>query len=84
MLNQEPPKLTNRILRWFCREDLLEDIEGDIAEIFIKQTREKGFRKASILYFWNVLRFFRWSNVINSNKIQFSNNTIDMIKNILR
>ncbi len=38
MQNQDPPKLANRILRWFCREDLLEDIEGDISEIFFKQT----------------------------------------------
>ena len=61
MLNQDPPKLANRILRWFCREDLLEDIEGDISEIFFKQTSEKSHRKASILYFWNVLKFFRWT-----------------------
>jgi len=83
MLNQDPPKLANLILRWFCREDLLEDIEGDISEIFFKQSRDTSQRKASILYFWNVIRFFRWSNFRKPN-MNNQNNVMGMYKNYFK
>jgi len=40
-----PPKKALQFLRWFCREDYLEEIEGDLTEVFIKQA-EKHPRKA--------------------------------------
>ncbi len=82
MLNQNPPKLANRILRWFCREDLLEDIEGDISEIFFKQANDKGHKKASILYLWNVVRFIKWGNLRKPNLNQ--QNAFGMYKNYIK
>ncbi len=32
-----PPKRAIQFLRWFCREDYLEEIEGDLTEVFKKQ-----------------------------------------------
>jgi len=32
-----PPKRPLQFLRWFCREDYLEEIEGDLTEVFVKQ-----------------------------------------------
>ena len=32
-----PPKKALAFLRWFCREDYLEEIEGDLTEIFNKE-----------------------------------------------
>ena len=32
-----PPHNVLQFLRWFCREDYLEEIEGDLMEIFKKQ-----------------------------------------------
>ena len=32
-----PPKKAIQFLRWFCREDYLDEIEGDLWEVFKKQ-----------------------------------------------
>jgi putative ABC transport system permease protein len=31
-MNEKPPKHPLHFLRWFCREDYLEEIEGDLTE----------------------------------------------------
>jgi putative ABC transport system permease protein len=30
----QPPKRSLQFLRWFCREDYLDEIEGDLIELF--------------------------------------------------
>ncbi|WP_420387924.1 ABC transporter permease [Roseivirga sp.] len=54
-----PPRLPLKFLRWFCKPELLEDIEGDIEEDFNKRYYKKGKRSATIAYYFDVLRFFR-------------------------
>lgn len=53
-----PPGTALRFLRWFCREDYLEEIEGDLTELFEKQS-EQSPRRAKWAFFWQVLRYFR-------------------------
>ncbi|MBN8578733.1 MAG: ABC transporter permease [Cytophagales bacterium] len=53
-----PPKRALQFLRWFCREDYLEEIEGDLTEIFIKQS-ESSPRQAKWKFSWSVLKYFR-------------------------
>ncbi len=53
-----PPKRPLQFLRWFCREDYLEEIEGDLTEVFIKQL-EHSPRKAKWKFAWRVINFFR-------------------------
>ena len=55
---QEPPRLFLQFLRWFCREDYLEEIEGDLTEIFKKQY-ESSQRNAKWKFAWSVVRYFR-------------------------
>ena len=52
-----PPQCL-QFLRWFCREDYLEEIEGDLTEIFKKQC-ESSPRKAKWKFTWSVIRYFR-------------------------
>ena len=33
----QPPKRALQFLRWFCREDYLDEIEGDLTEVYNKQ-----------------------------------------------
>ncbi len=47
-----------RFLRWFCREDYIEEIEGDLAEIF-KNESSKSTRRASWKFGWRVLGYLR-------------------------
>jgi ABC-type antimicrobial peptide transport system permease subunit len=54
----DPPKRPLQFLRWFCREDYLEEIEGDLTEVFIKQV-ETSPRKATWRFSWSVIKYFR-------------------------
>ncbi len=53
-----PPKRALQFLRWFCREDCLEEIEGDLTEIFEKQLKTAP-RNARWSFAWSVVRYFR-------------------------
>ncbi|MEO0331059.1 MAG: ABC transporter permease, partial [Bacteroidota bacterium] len=53
-----PPKQAHRFLRWFCREDYLEEIEGNLLELYEQQYTESP-KKAQKQFLWNVLRHFR-------------------------
>jgi len=54
-----PPKIPLKILRWYCNDDRLEEIEGDAYEIFYKLINTKGYQHAKIYYWWIVLRCFK-------------------------
>lgn len=62
-MNLHPPKWADRFLAWYCNPDLLEEIQGDAHELYFERIRTEGKRKADIKYMWDVLRFFRWSNI---------------------
>src|ERR1044071_2156832 len=53
-----PPKRPLQFLRWFCREDYLDEIEGNLVEIFEKESRENP-TKARQQFILNVVRHFR-------------------------
>ena len=53
-----PPKSMLHFLRWFCREDYLEEIEGDLIELFESQYEENPVR-AKWQFNWQVLCHFR-------------------------
>src|SRR5689334_12920850 len=57
-MKDHPPKRAIAFLRWFCREDYLEEIEGDLTEIFKKQYEDSP-RLAKRKFIWSVLRYFR-------------------------
>ncbi|MEM1134632.1 MAG: ABC transporter permease [Bacteroidota bacterium] len=53
-----PPKYSLKFLRWFCREDYLEEIEGDLMEVFENQYTLSP-KKAKQKYTKSVIRHFR-------------------------
>ncbi|RKQ51538.1 FtsX-like permease family protein [Roseivirga pacifica] len=55
----QPPKWANRLLEWYCKPSLLEDLQGDLYEYFERDLKEKGKRRARINYTVNVLKFFK-------------------------
>ena len=54
-----PPKWAERFLIFFCREDYVEQIQGDLHELFVLRVEAEGMRKARALYCLDVLRSFR-------------------------
>jgi ABC-type antimicrobial peptide transport system permease subunit len=55
----EPPRFAQRILHWYCRKDLVEDLQGDLNEYFERHIRTKGLRRARLIYYMDVLKFCR-------------------------
>ena len=82
MSSTSPPKHALQFLRWFCREDYIEEIEGDLSEIFEKQY-ETSHARARRKFAWNVIRYFR-PEFIKSFKTDFRNlNQYGMLKNYI-
>jgi putative ABC transport system permease protein len=69
----KPPAWADKFLQWYCRPDLLEEIQGDAYELF-GRTSQENLPKAKREFIWNVIRFFRLKNIKRSNK-KYSNNT---------
>ena len=54
-----PPRLADRLLRFFCAPHRLEEVQGDLHEEFAYQVGRVGERRARWRYWWDVLGFFR-------------------------
>lgn len=54
-----PPRWATRLLSWYCRDDLLEDLQGDLNEFFARNVETKGVARAKVIYVLDVLKFFR-------------------------
>ena len=78
----QPPKRVVAFLRWFCREDYVEEIEGDLTEVFVKLC-QKSKRKARWIFAFTVIRYFRPAFMKPFKGYQPSN-TPDMLKNYLK
>jgi len=81
MQKLSPPKWADRFLEWYCNPKLLEAIQGDAYELYFRTVRH-GKRSADFLFIWNVLRFFRWSNIKRSPSS--SPSSLMMYKNYLK
>lgn len=67
-MKHQPPKWADRFLKWYCDPKLLEEIEGDIYELFDRRIKSEGPGKAKMKFVWDVLRFFRLSNIKKGNR----------------
>lgn len=57
------PPCADRFLRWYCDPDLLEEVQGDVYEMFDREVVEIGERKAKRRFVWRVMRFFNYSTI---------------------
>lgn len=78
-----PPKWADRFLMFFCNPRLLEQLQGDVYELFYWRLEEKGYKKAKRSFVWDVIRLFRWSNIKRKSKPQKTNN-MGIIKNYFK
>lgn len=54
-----PPRWAQRLLEWYCKPELLEDLQGDLNEYFERNVKVKGARRARFIYILDVFKFFR-------------------------
>ena len=70
------------ILRWFCPDHLLEEIEGDLIQRFERDVQRLGPDRAKRRLTWNTLRFFRPEIILRNNISYQLINTI-MLRNYI-
>lgn len=56
---EQLPKAARQLLHWFIREELLEEVEGDLLEKHVDQIKKKRPWKAKLSYWYQVLHYFR-------------------------
>ncbi|WP_258102146.1 FtsX-like permease family protein [Marinoscillum pacificum] len=79
-MNALPPKYPLRFLRWFCREEFLEEMEGDLVELF-EMRYINSPKKAQRLFWWDVLRSFR---LVNIRSLKLNNWTMNSLRNYIK
>ncbi|NQZ75631.1 MAG: FtsX-like permease family protein [Ekhidna sp.] len=79
--NHNPPRLATQFLRWFCAEDLIEEIQGDLEEAYRFRAKSIGTTRARIWYFSDVLKFFR---PYSFEKYSRTKQYIPMVKNYFK
>jgi ABC-type antimicrobial peptide transport system permease subunit len=66
-----PPRWVGRILAWYCKPELLEDLQGDLNEYFDRNVKKSGARRAKLIYVIDVLRFCRIYTVRKPKFVEF-------------
>ena len=79
--NQLPPKLAEKLLTWFLKGELAEEVLGDLDEKYVTTVEKKSNFKARINYWYQVLNYLR-PFAIRKSKSKTSNHTI-MFRNYL-
>ncbi|WP_222707943.1 ABC transporter permease [Flagellimonas hymeniacidonis] len=54
-----PPKLATRLLNWFVKDNLVEEVSGDLEERFYEDVRRKSTFRATLNYWYQVLNYLR-------------------------
>jgi putative ABC transport system permease protein len=72
-MNHHPPKLANRLFRFFCSEDRLEELEGDLFEIYQERLATHTSRSAKWHYWLMVIKSFRRYALKNSKSNMINN-----------
>jgi len=80
----QPPKYALRFLRWYCRPDRLEELEGDLEECFRERLEVGTPRQAKRLFWWDVLRCFRPYAWRKDLLLPFRNNPTVMLSNYFK
>ncbi len=78
----QPPKWPVRLLRFLLKGKYVEEIEGDMEEIFYATAEEESPAVARRMYYWELLRLLR-PILLRRFKSSFHFNTIAMFKNYL-
>lgn len=79
-----PPKLAERFLTFYCKDDFQEEILGDLYERFEFHVDKYGSAKAKRLYWLNVFKFIKGYRLRTFTNSQNSTNNIVMFKNYFK
>ncbi|HEY9256995.1 ABC transporter permease, partial [Chitinophaga sp.] len=55
----DPPAWAQRLIAWYCKPGLVEDLMGDLHECFERNVQAIGPRRAKLIYIMDAFKFFR-------------------------
>lgn len=58
-MNNAPPRLAQKLLLFFLKEELAEEVSGDLEERFYKVLEKQGLKKAKRNYWLQVMKYLR-------------------------
>ncbi len=61
-----PPKYAQKFLHWILKEELAEEVLGDLEEKFYQKVKEKSVRSAKANYYYQTLNYLRPFAIKNS------------------
>ncbi|HWA36093.1 MAG TPA: ABC transporter permease, partial [Cyclobacteriaceae bacterium] len=76
-----PPSRATQLLRWFLRDDLVEEVTGDLEEKF-HATRKRSLMMARLNYWFQVINYIRPFAIRRSRSVH-SNPTIMLRHNLI-
>jgi hypothetical protein len=82
-MNDSVPRWPLRFLKLFCDPSLIDEIEGDMEEMYRKWVIRYGRSKVRRLYIIHTLKFLR-PFVLKRRKPAYSTNTVDMVLNYFK
>ena len=78
-----PPRWADKFLQWYCADQFLEEVQGDLHEWFYIRVKEQGIHKARMMYFLDVIRYFRTFRLKTTQKVN-SNSKYLFMKNLIK
>ena len=80
---KHPPRWTSRLLKWFCSEEHVEILQGDLDELYEHRLEQKGKVRARMHYFKDTLDMLR-PFALKKRNSKVKNNSITMYKNYFK
>jgi putative ABC transport system permease protein len=78
----KPPQLAQKFLTSFLREDLAEEVLGDLDEAFAARVNDTSPRRARLIYYYQVINYCRPFAFRKARSIYF--NDISMFRNYFK
>lgn len=72
MSTKQPPKLPLKLFRFYCSDERIEELEGDLYEVYTEYVGDRKGKFSKLFYWWLVIRSFR-SYALKRTKMKNSN-----------
>jgi putative ABC transport system permease protein len=79
-MDRQPPKWADRFLSLICRDKYIDELQGDLYEMYCRNLEKFGQRKANWRFVVEVLLAFRFYRTRNTRASYFSPNHMDILK----
>ncbi|CAG5067566.1 hypothetical protein DYBT9623_00287 [Dyadobacter sp. CECT 9623] len=84
MKQPQPPRWATLLLRWLCAAHLLDELEGDLHELFQKRVKSEGLRQAKWRYICDTLSLLHPVLMKSKPNPYPKPNRTDMLQNYLK